>query len=232
MPAPRAVLAVAPLVVIASVSCRVATQQNELHEGDVVAESAQASRPGPSRTASAELDASAGALVPDASSDGDADTGALIPPPCAQQTMHSSAPKKSCEPGDILIGGGTLPLGNFHLVRWTDEQKGCSSGAYYSQRQGTMTIEDVGGKLFMRWTLWVDGTTSWGTYELTRTSPTSFVRNEVCNWTPQTPPVLTSYKASPTEILFFHDQGQERWVAIPKVSQSDSAPTPPISIGP
>jgi hypothetical protein len=225
MPAPRVVAVAVPLLCcLAAVACRVSTQQNELYEGDQVHESAQEVARSPSQITSTRLDASEPEA--DASIDGDADAAARVPPPCTMQNMYASAPETTCAPDSYALVGGTIPLGNFHLTRWCDQQKGCSS--YASERQATMSIEDVGGTLFMRWILVVDGQTKWGTYELTRTSPTSFTRTEVCNWTPQTPTVLVSYAAAANEILFVHDNGQEKWTRIPKALPPETIPSEPI----
>jgi hypothetical protein len=205
------------------VACRVSTQQNELYEGDQVNESAQEVSRSPSQIASTSLDASEPDA--DASFDGDADAG-FVAPPCTMQTMHTNAPATTCAPDGYSLAGGALPLGGFYLTRWSDQQKGCAS--YASERQGTMSIEDVGGKLFMRWILVVDGQTKWGTYELTRISQTSFTRSEVCNWSAATPAVLVGYAATANEILFVHDNGQEKWTRIPKALPQDTLPNEPI----
>lgn len=224
MPAPRAVLPAA-LALFAVVACRVSTQQNELYEGDQLAESAQASKPSPSRTASAELDASTGDTS-DAATDANADSALPLPPPCAVQNMHANAPEETCGEADVSLIGGELPRGNFHLTRWTDERKGCSGA--YSQRRGTMSLEEVSGTIFMRWTMTIDGNTTWGTYELTRFAANAYKRSEVCNWTPQTPDVIAEYWViSSDQVLFAHDGGQESWSRIPKVTPQDTVPVEP-----
>jgi hypothetical protein len=227
MPAPRAVLAVVPFVFI-TVACRVATQQNELYEGDQISESAQASRPGPSRTASAELDASIVEASDDAMPDADAAAEAetSVPPPCTVQNMHPSAPTTTCSIESFSITGGTLPLGNFYLTRWTDELK-CSNP--YPQRKATMSLEAIGGKTFMRWVSSLDGNVTWGTYELTRLSPTAFARTEVCNSTPQTRPAPVSYTASANDVLFRRDDGAiEKWIRVPKATPDTPPDIEPI----
>jgi hypothetical protein len=229
MPAPRAVLTAGPFVFIVFAACRVATQQNDLHEGDQISEASQTTRPS-SRTASAELDASEPIVDADSGTDAevDADAGIAVPPPCTHVTMNGNAPKTTCGQDSYTLSGGTLPLGAFNLVQWADEQKNCTN--YTSQRQGTMTIEQVGDKLFMRWTLSINGTASWGTYELTRKSATTFTRTEVCNGPPQSP-VLVDYAVRTTaagdEIDFVHLDGQERWTRIPKVQPDDPPPVDP-----
>jgi hypothetical protein len=229
MPAPRAALTAGPFALIVFVACRVSTQQNELHEGDQISEAAEVSRPA-SRMASAELDASEPIADAGSDADVDADAGIPVPPPCGHVTMNANAPKTTCGQDSYAPSGGTLPLGGFNLAQWADQQKNCTN--YTSQRQGTMFIEQVGSKLFMRWTLSINGSSSWGTYELTRTSASSFVRTEVCSGPPQSPGVVVDYGVRTTvggdEITFVHANGQERWTRIPKVQPQEPEPVDPI----
>lgn len=200
----------------ALVACRVATQQNDLHLGGESLSSAQITAPPEDAGTVEVVDASVDEVpdASDASSDADADANPGVAPPCTQQTMYSSATSTTCAADSLIITGGTIGTGGYYLTRWADEQKGCKST---STKQGTMSIENVGGKLFMRWTTWFEGKTQWGTYELAPNTSTSFKRGEVCNWTSQMPvATIVSYSASSTDILFFHDNGQERWTRIPK----------------
>lgn len=221
--------AAAPFVCLAFVAaCRVATQQNELHVGDDHVDSAPLTAPEPEADAGAPpVDAGIDRDV-DATSDADVDADAApsSPPPCAQVTMNANAPTTNCAPSSYAVSGGTITAGGYTLSRWSDDQKSCFNTA--SQRQGTMVIENVGDKLFMRWTLFVDGKPSWGTYELTSLSPTAVMRSEVCNWSPQTPAQTVSFTATSNEIFFVHLKGQERWTRIPRALPNDAPAVDPV----
>lgn len=231
MPASRTALSACSIVLAcaALAACRFATQQNDLHLGDDKAMSAQVSmapedagidEPSDAMADGADLD-----VVTDASTDADAPDA--VAPPCTQQTMYSSAQSLTCAADSLIISGGTVVPGGYYLTRWADEEKGCTSAT--THRQGTMSIEQVGGKLFMRWLVIGDGgKTSWGTYELKPNTTTSFTRSEVCNWNAQTPDVLVSYSASSTDLLFFHGKGQERWTRIPKTKAVDIGAAEPV----
>jgi hypothetical protein len=224
MPASRTALLVAPFIVVGCAglaACRVTAQQNDLRVGDDEASSAPISV---ESADAGDADASdAPASDADAASDAFAD--ADVEPPCTEQTMYASAPTTSCVADSFLIAGGTIAGGGYYLSRWADGETSCSSTA---QRQGTMSIEDVGGSLFMRWILSIDGKTSSGTYELAPKTATSLTRTEVCADGAPGGPTIVSYTMTSTELLFVHAGGRERWTRIPKAAPDPGIPIDPI----
>ena len=156
---------------------------------------------------------------PDADADADVDatttttTTTTPAPSCAAKVMSSKAPATFCSVAHYTYSGGTLTLGEYYLSRWADGSSSCTCP--YEHR-GTMSIEQVGDQLYMRWTRSIAGEAEAGTYLLAFLDATTMSRSEVCSegTTPAEPTVM-SYTATSNEVVFGHAGGQERWTAIP-----------------
>jgi hypothetical protein len=131
-------------------------------------------------------------------------------PTCTTQAMWANAPMTACSVASRTYAGGTLALGEYYLSRWAD---GSSSCTCTSQRQGTMTIEQIGSKLYMRWTRSIDTESEAGTYLLAPEDATTMTRKEVCAEASLNEATVVKYSATSNEIVFEGDQ-QETWTRI------------------
>jgi hypothetical protein len=155
------------------------------------------------------------------------DAGPDAPPApsfsCHAQAMASEASASTCLPlpATSFTGGGFV-AGTYYLTRWADQNGTCKSTT--STVQGTMTIEDFGGRKYMRYTRKRDGYQSSGVYLLEAGDDvTKITRVPVCTKGFLTPPTRTaSYKASALQIVFEDEDGQQTWTR----PQRTELPTP------
>jgi hypothetical protein len=193
--------------------------------------------PTPSPSASAQASSDAGDA--DASIDASArepalDASADAPPPptldCSQPDMWTSAPTNACALSSATdLSGGTITIGRYYLSQWADGATSCTSK---SLRQGTMSIEEMNGRQYLRWVITIDGRTNAGVFALIPgATPSTMSRKEVCRKLAVTDPATPmTYAATSTEIHFVFNGGQETWKRIPKQLPTDYPLDPVIGV--